>query len=118
LDLQNGFLWGFGAQGFETVEFFDCAAVQAFALGLVAQEQREGVVLAGQAAETIGKGIVAILGASDFDIAIADESRSHGGDGSSVVIEGHIEADGEDSRSKTGDAAHLLLRESHGLDSE
>jgi hypothetical protein len=68
--------------------------------------------------ETIGKGIFAILGAGDFDVVIADEVRSHEGDGRSVVIEGHVQADGEDAGSEAGDTAHLLLGESHGLDSE
>jgi hypothetical protein len=68
--------------------------------------------------EAIGEGIVAILGASDFDISIADKSRSHGGDGRSVVIEGHVQADGEDARSEAGDTAHLLLGDGHALDGE
>jgi hypothetical protein len=117
-DLQNGFLWEFGPQGFDALVFFDCAAVEALALGLIAQEQREGVVFPCQAAETIGKGIVTILGAGDFDIAVPDQVRSHGGDGSSVSVEGHVQADGEDAGPEAGNASHLLLGEGHGLDSE
>jgi hypothetical protein len=54
LELGNGFIWEFGPQGFETVEFFDGAAVQAFALGLIAQEQRKGIVLPSQTVEAVG----------------------------------------------------------------
>ena len=66
--------------------------------------------------EAVGQGVVAILGAGDFDIAA--EGRGHGGDRSVVFVEGDVETDGEDAGSESGGAAHLMLGESHGLESE
>jgi hypothetical protein len=52
--LGNGFIWGFIPQGFDALEFFDRAAIEAFTLGFVAQEEWERVVLLGQAVEAVG----------------------------------------------------------------
>jgi len=66
----------FFPQGFETVEFLDGAAVLAFGLGLVAQQQGKTVVLADQAVEAIAEQVVAVLGLADFDFR--GELRVHG----------------------------------------
>ena len=68
--------------------------------------------------ESFRQGIIAILGAGDFDIAIACEFPTHGGDGSSVVVEGEVEAVGEQAGLKAGGTEHRLLGESHALDGE
>src|SRR5579864_65111 len=66
--------------------------------------------------EAVGQGVVAILGAGDFDIAA--EGRGHGGDRSVVLVEGDVEADGEDAGSESGGAAHLMLGEGYALEGE
>jgi hypothetical protein len=81
-------------------------------LGFITQEQRKGVALLGHAAETIGQGVVAVLGAGDFDIAITDQGRGHGAERGSVVVEGHVEAVNEDAGLEAGSAEPGLLRES------
>ena len=55
------FLFEFGAQGAETVEFLDSAAVEALGLGLVAQEESPGVRLVGGAVESLAQDEIAIL---------------------------------------------------------
>jgi hypothetical protein len=85
-------------------------------LGFITQEQGEGVALPGHAVETIGQGIVAILGAGDFDIT--DQSLGQGAEGGSVMVEGHVEAVGEDAGFEASGAEPGLLRESDQLDGE
>ena len=69
----NGFVRQFAAEGLEAVEFLDGAAVEALGLGLVAEEEGPTVGLPGEAVEAFGEEEVAVLGAGDFDIAIAGE---------------------------------------------
>jgi hypothetical protein len=91
----------------------------AFGLSLIAQEQRPSVIrLPGHALETVGQGVVAVLGAGDFDIAIARKLPTHGGYGSPVVVEGEVEAVGEQAGFEAGGAEHRLLGEGHALDGE
>jgi hypothetical protein len=47
--------WQAGAEGFEAVEIFEGAAVLAFGLGLVAEEERPTVGLAGEAEEAFAE---------------------------------------------------------------
>jgi hypothetical protein len=54
LGVGNGFIWGFIPQGFDALEFFDRAAIEALGLSFVAQEEWEGVVYLGQAVESVG----------------------------------------------------------------
>ncbi len=68
--------------------------------------------------EAVGQGVVTILGACDFDIAIAEELGAHGGEGGPVVVESHVETGGENAGFETGGAEHGLLRESHLLEGE
>jgi hypothetical protein len=68
--------------------------------------------------ETVGQGVVAILGAGDFDIPIAGECRTHGCERAIVGVEGFVEAIGEQAGLEAGGAEHRLLRESHALDGE
>jgi hypothetical protein len=81
--------------------------------------QRPSVIrLPGHSLESFGQRVVAVLGAGDFDIAIAGACRTHGGDGSPVVVEGEVEAVGEQAGLETGGAEHRLLREGHALNGE
>jgi hypothetical protein len=87
---QIGFVPHFFPQGFEAVEFFDCPAVLAFGLGLIAQQQGKTVVLADQAVEAIAQQVVAVLGLADFDFL--GELRVHGEAELSAGIEGFAQA--------------------------
>ncbi len=122
LRVRNGFVRHFGrergAEGDEAFELLDGAAVVALSLGLVAQEERPGVGAAGKAVEAGGQGEVAVLGADDFDIAIANEFPGHGRDGVTGPIEGLIEAGGEEAGFEAGGAEHGLLGEGDAFEGE
>jgi hypothetical protein len=102
---------------FEPFEFLDRAAVMAFGLSLIAQEQRPTIGLLDHAVETFGQGEVAVLGAGDFDIAIAGQGLAHGDDGIAAV-HGLVEAGGEEAGLEAGGAEESLLREGHALEGE
>ena len=61
------------AEGFETVEFLDGAAVQALGLGLVAEEEGEAIGVFVEAVEAFGEEVVAVLRLGDF-VIVVDES--------------------------------------------
>jgi hypothetical protein len=102
----------------EAVELFEGAAVLAFGLRLVAEEDRPGVGLADGAQEAVGEAVIAILGAGDFDIAIAGEFFAHGREGVVGGVEGFVEAGSEEAGLQAGSAQDGLLRESHALQRE
>jgi hypothetical protein len=79
-----------------------------FGLGLIAQEQGPTVGLPGHLLEALCQREVAVLGAGDFDIAIARELRAHGDDGI-VAGESVVEAGGEESRFEARCAKECLL---------
>src|ERR1022692_170975 len=87
-----------GAQGAETVQFLNGAAVQALGLSLIAQEKEPGVRLLGDAAETFGNGEVVDLADGDFAAAQAGcalvQGLFHGVDELAVGSEGLVEASG------------------------
>jgi hypothetical protein len=60
-------------QGFEAVEFLDGAAVVAFRLGLIAEGQGPTIGIFHHAVDSFAQGVVAILGAGNFDIPIPGE---------------------------------------------
>src|ERR1017187_5803193 len=78
-----GFVWcffqfvQFGAQDAEAFEVLNGAAVLALGLGLVAQKEFPGVGLLSVHVEAGGEREIAILGAGDFDIAIAGHLGGH-----------------------------------------
>jgi hypothetical protein len=74
--------------------------------------------LTDDAEETVGEAVVAILGAGDFDIAIAGEFFAHGREGVVGGVEGFVETGGEETGLQAGSAQDGLLRESHALQSE
>ena len=75
LAVENGFVWQFRPEGPEPFEVLDGAAVVALGLRLIAEKQGPGIGLAGEAVETLGEAVVAILGAGDFEVA--DEFPGH-----------------------------------------
>jgi hypothetical protein len=68
--------------------------------------------------EAFGEKVIAILGAGDFDIAIAGELPGHGGEGVTVAVEDFVEAGGEEARLEAGGAADGLLGDGHALEGE
>src|SRR5713226_5558378 len=98
-----------GALCAEPFEFLHRAAVVAFGLSLIAQEQGPTVGMRGHAVETFAQSEVAVLGAGDFDIATADEVLAHGGDGIAAAVEGVVEAGGEEAGLEAGGAEESLL---------
>jgi hypothetical protein len=58
------------AEGFETVEVLDGAAVQALGLGLIAEEEGETVGVFVEAVEAFGEEVDAVLGEGDFVIFV------------------------------------------------
>ena len=62
-------------EGFEALEFLEGAAVEAFGLGLVAEEEGPGVGGFGEAVKAIGQDEVAVLGPGDF-VVVVDERRT------------------------------------------
>ena len=90
----------------------------AFGLGLIAQEQGPTVGLPDHAVETFAQGVVAVLGAGDFDIAIAGEALAHGVEGIAAAVEGLVEAGGEEAGLEAGGAEESLLGEGHALEGE
>ena len=100
-------------EGLETFEFLDRAPIMTFGLGLIAQEQGPAHGSFRHAVEPLAEGVVAVLGAGDFDIL--RELRRHQEERPSVGIEGLIEAAGEEASLKAGGAEKRLLREGDPL---
>jgi hypothetical protein len=68
--------------------------------------------------EAVAQEVVAVLGAGDFDIAVADDGRVQEADGSVVVVEGLVEAGGEETGFEAGAAEDGLLGEGGALEGE
>jgi len=85
-------------------------------VGLKADQKSPVIRFLCNAAETFGGGEVAVLRASDFDIAIAGEIDRHGADGIAALIESFVEGGGEEAGFETGAAEHLLLADGHALE--
>ena len=89
-----------------------------FGLGLVAEEEGPAVGLAGEAEETIGEAVVAVLGAGDFDVSISGEFLAHGCEGAIVGVESFVEGGGEEAGLEPGGAEDGLLGEGHAFEGE
>jgi hypothetical protein len=61
--------------------------------------------------EAVAQQVVAILGAGDFDIAVAGDGGVHEADGFAAAIEGRVEAGGEVAGFETGAAKDGVLGE-------
>jgi hypothetical protein len=104
------------SQGFEAFELLDGAAVLAFRLGLVAQQQGKAVALAVQAVKSVHQYVVAVLGAGGFDIR--GEFRVHGEGAFSAGVEKLVEAGGEEAGFEAGGAEDGLLGEGDAFEGE
>jgi len=118
IGLGDGFVRQFFTEGFESLELLYGPAVVAFRLGLVAQQEGETVGLAGHAMEAIAQQVVAVLGAGDFDIAIAGDGGVHEADGFAAAIEGRVQAGGEVAGFEAGAAEDGVLGEGDALQGE
>ena len=114
--VRQVFIRQLAAQGFEALEFLDCATVKAFGLSLVAEEEGPGVAVAGDTAEAFGEGVVAVLGAGDLEVA--DQVFGHGDDGVAGAVEGFVQAGGEEAGFQAGAAEQGMLGEGDTLDGE
>ena len=103
-------------QGFEALEFLHRTPVKEFRLGLIAEEEGPGVAFAGDAAEALGEGVVAVLGAGDFEVA--DQVFGHGDDGVAGAVEGFVQAGGEEAGFQAGAAEEGMLGEGDALGGE
>ena len=116
IDAYARFVRHFVAERFEAIEILDGAAVFALGLRPVAEHQANRVRFLRDAAEAFGYAVIAVLRASDFDIAVADHVRVHRDEGVVGAVEDVIEGAGEHARVETRTAKHHLLRESDSLD--
>ena len=124
LTLGIGFVWyffqfvRFGAEGAEALEVLDGAAVLALGLGLVAQKEFPGVGLLSVHVEAGREREIAILGAGDFDIAIAGHLGGHETELLALRAERSVEATGQHTGLEAGDAEEGHLAEGDALDGE
>jgi hypothetical protein len=89
-----------------------------FGLGLIAEEERKAVGLAGHAVEAVSQQVIAVLGAGDFDIAVAGDDGIHEADGLAGAVEGHVEAGGEEARFEAGAAEDGVLGQGDAFEGE
>ena len=94
------------AEGFETVEFLDGAAVEALGLGLVAEEEGETVGVFVEAVEAFGEEVVAVLCLGDF-VIVVDKIGADAHQGAAVAVEGFIEAGGAQADVEAFDAEEV-----------
>jgi hypothetical protein len=105
------------AEAFEALEFLDGAAVHAFGLGLVAQEEGKARGVFVDAVEAFGEEIVAVLRHGDF-VIVVDECVADFHEGFALAGESLIEEGGADAFVEAFDAEEDLLGESDALDGE
>jgi len=103
-------------QRLEPLEFLDRAPIMAFGLGLIAQEQRPAQGGFRHAVETLGEGVIAVLGAGDLDIP--GELLGHREEWTPAGVEGLIETGGEEAGFEARGAEEGLLGEGDALDGE
>jgi hypothetical protein len=118
IGLGNGFDWEFFTEGFEPVELLYSPAVVTLGLGLITQQEAKTVRLAGHAMEAVAEQVIAILGAGDFDIAVAGDGGVHEADGLAGAVEGLVEAGGEETGFEAGAAEDGVLREGDAFEGE
>jgi len=105
------------AEGFETVEFLDGAAVEALGLGLIAEEEGKTVGVFVEAVEAFGEEVIAVLGLGDL-VIVVDERFANAHQGAAVAVEGLIEEGGAQAGVEAFDAEEGLLGEGDTLDGE
>jgi hypothetical protein len=105
------------AEGFETLEFLDGAAVEALGLGLVAEEEGETVGVFVEAVEAFGEQVVAVLDLGDL-VIVVDERFANSHQGAAVAVEGLVEEGATQAGVEAFDAEEGLLGEGDTLDGE
>src|ERR1019366_3219280 len=105
------------AEGFETLEFLDGAAVEALGLGLGAEEEGETVGVFVEAVEAFGEEVIAVLGLGDF-VIVVDERIGDTHQRAAVAVEGLVEEGGAQAGVEALDAEEGLLGEGDTLDGE
>jgi hypothetical protein len=68
--------------------------------------------------EAVTQQVVAVLGAGDFDIAVAGDGGIHEADGFAGVVEGLVEAGGEETGFEAGAAEDGVLGEGDAFEGE
>jgi hypothetical protein len=104
------------AESLEALELFDGAAEKPFRLRLIAEEEREGIGLAEEAAEAFGQAVAAILGGGDLDVV--DHVVMEKDEGPAIGVEDLVEAGGIEAALNAGADDERLLGEGHALDGE
>lgn len=113
---RDGFVWQLAAECFEALELLDGTAVETLRLGLVTEEEGEGVGLAAEAVEAEAEPIGTMLFGGDWD-ALGEIGRSEDA-GLGGAYHGSVEAVGEEAGFESGHAQHGLLGEDDALDGE
>jgi hypothetical protein len=103
-------------QATEPFPIFDCPAILALGVGLIAHQNAPDVRFLHHDAEAFAESEVAVLRAGDFDIAIARELLVHEADGAAIALEAVIEGGGEEAGFEPLAAQHLLLAEGDAFD--
>ena len=111
-----GLVRQFPAERPEALELLDGTAEQAFRLGLITEEEREGVGLAEEAVEAFGHAVVAILGLGDLDVL--DQFQVQHDERSAIGVEGLVEAGGIDAAFDAGAEKERLLGEGDAFEGE
>ena len=114
----DGLIRHFRAQAFDSLVVFDGAAVLAIGIDLITDEKSPDVRIERHLAHSFAGGVVAILRAGDFDIAIADHVFTHGTKGPAGILDGVIESGGEEAGFEAIAAQDGLLTECEALDCE
>jgi hypothetical protein len=104
------------AESFEALELLHGSAKEAFRLGLIAEELREDIGLAKQAAEALGQTVAAILGLGDLDVL--DHLVMEKDEGPAIGVEDLVEAGGIDAAFDTGAEEGRLLGQGDAFDGE
>ena len=105
------------AEAFEAFKLLDGAAVEAFGLGLVAEEEGKTVGVFVEAVEAFGEEVVAVLLDGNF-VIVVDELVGDPHEGLAVAVEGLVEEGGTDADVEAFDAEEGLLGEGDTLDGE
>lgn len=113
----NGFVWQIRPLAHQAFELLHRTAVVALGLGLVAEGQGPTRGHLDLAQETVGQGVVAVLFAGGFDVAV-EHGGGHGEQGEAAGVEGLVEATGEEAGFQAGGAEHGLLGQGHTFQGE
>ena len=123
LRVGNGFVWRIvvelWAELLEAFEFFDGAAVVAFGLGLVAEEEGPGAfAFADHLMEAGGEGVGAVLGLDVFGVDVEILVEGHVGDFVVVVADRSVEGEVEEPGFETREPEDVVLGEGDAFDGE